>query len=71
MDPVNIYAAPMENAAAADWGVAMPPASPTHKGSLNLYFSMNSFLSASMVGNKDSAGRLSVCPPESASAVKS
>ncbi len=71
MEPVRIYAAPMLKAAEADSGVAMPPPSPTHSGLWKLYVAMASFFRAMNVGKSVRAGRLSVCPPESASAVRS
>ena len=71
IEPVSTKAAPMAKAAAVDCGVAIPPANPIRTGLAYTCFDIISSRSASMVGNNAKAGRLSVCPPESASAVKS
>ena len=70
-EPVTTYPAPIANAAATDAGVAMPPASPTRTGVGNWYCFWSRSRRASIVGRRVIAGRLSVCPPLSASAVRS
>ncbi len=61
----------MAKAAAAEAGVAMPPAAPTRSGCSYPYCACKRSRRASSVGTSVMAGRLSVCPPESASAVTS
>ena len=51
--------------------LAMPPAAPTRTGRAKQYFSWSRSRKASIVGSKVMAGRLSVWPPLSASAVMS
>ena len=64
-----MYAEPMLKAANAASGVPIPPPAPTRNAGEKLYCACTSSRRAIMVGNKVKNGRLSVWPPESASAV--
>ncbi len=59
----------MEKAAAIDDGVPNPPAAPILIGRLYPFSDEISSLIKRIVGNSAVNGRLSVCPPESASTV--
>ena len=69
-EPATTYAAPIASAAAAAHGVEMPPAAPIRGGVVPCCACIRS-RRASIVGSRTIAGWLSVCPPESASAVTS